>query len=252
MGEADETESTEDTYDENDNEPGVTEEEEKRREYVNWVRGLLALTVHRTRNGDHDVGEADETESTEDTYDENDNKPGIAEEEVLRHEYDAQEDPRKLEEAHIMSIGEDTTHWDFDALTIHSKPRARRNRWDAGPPPADTDANDKSWDTRQPPADFDATNNTHTPSRRREAHTLHTPTRHTHIHAGRSESGRGSRTPTHAHPPPTPDHPSFPDTPHQGRSECSPCSIGVLVFNRKNTQTHRCAAGRHAHIDSGS
>ena len=43
--------------------------------------------------------EAKETESTEDTYDENDNKPGIAAEEVLRRKYDAQEDPRKLEEA---------------------------------------------------------------------------------------------------------------------------------------------------------
>ena len=46
-------------------------------------------------------------------------------------------------------------------------------------------------------------------------------TRHTHIHAGSSESGRGARTPTNAHPPPNPDRPSFPDTPHQGGRACS-------------------------------
>ena len=92
----------------------------------------------------------------------------------------------------------------------------------------------------------------HGGGRRWEAHTLHTHTRHTHIHAGRQEGGRGACKPTHAHPPPTPDHPSFPDTPHQGRSACSPCSIGAHVFNRKNTNPLRCAAGRHAHIDSGS
>ena len=105
------------------------------------------------------------------SYDENDNKLGIAAEEVLRREYDAQEDSRKLEEAHIMSIGEDDTHWGFDALTVHSKPRARRNRWDAGPPPYtvpgqppdDIDAS-SSLATGQPTADIDAaqTHFTHT------------------------------------------------------------------------------------------
>jgi hypothetical protein len=106
-GEADEKESTEDTYDENDNEHRVAEEEEKWREKMNWIRATIALGGHRTRNGGLDVGEAKEPESTEDTYDENDNKPGIAAEEVLRREYDAQEDPRKLEEAHIMSPAQD-------------------------------------------------------------------------------------------------------------------------------------------------
>ncbi len=95
-GEADEKESTEDTYDENDNEHRVAEEEEKGREKVNWIRANIALGGHRTTNGGLDVGEAKELESTKDTYDENDNKPGIAAEEVLRREYDAQEDPRKL------------------------------------------------------------------------------------------------------------------------------------------------------------
>jgi hypothetical protein len=47
--------------------------------------------------------------------------------------------PRKLEEAHITSIGEDPTHWEVDSRTPHSKPRARRSRWDKGPPSAATD-----------------------------------------------------------------------------------------------------------------
>jgi hypothetical protein len=63
---------------------------------------------------------------------------------------DAQEHPRKLEEAHITSIGEDSTHWDVDALTTHSKPRAKRSSWDTGPPPAATDAQGKSGYIRQP------------------------------------------------------------------------------------------------------
>jgi len=62
------------------------------------------------------------------------------------------EHPRKLEEAHIMSIGEDPTHREVDALTPHSKPRARPGRWDKGPPLAATDAQGKSGDIRQPPA----------------------------------------------------------------------------------------------------
>ena len=62
------------------------------------------------------------------------------------------EHPRKLEEAHIMSIGEDPTHREVDALTPHSKPRARPGRWDKGPPMAATDAQGRSGDIRQPPA----------------------------------------------------------------------------------------------------
>ena len=62
------------------------------------------------------------------------------------------EHPRKLEEAHIMSIGEDPTHREVDALTPHSKPRAKRGTWDKGPPPAATDAQGKSGPIRQPPA----------------------------------------------------------------------------------------------------
>jgi hypothetical protein len=62
------------------------------------------------------------------------------------------EHPRKLEEAHIMSIGEDPTHREVDALTPHSKPRARPGRWDKGPPLAATDAQGKSGDIRPPPA----------------------------------------------------------------------------------------------------
>ena len=190
--------------------------------------------------------EAKETESTEDMYDENDNKPGIAAEEVLRREYDAQEDSRKLEEAHIMSIGEDDTHWGFDALTVHIRPRPLgRGAATVYGARAATGRHRRLPGRR-------CQQHTHTPSRRREAHTLHTHTSHTQIHAGCQESCRGARKPTHAHPPPTPDHPFFPDTPHQGRSACSPCSIGAHVFNRKNTNPLRCAAGRHAHIDSGS
>ena len=60
--------------------------------------------------------------------------------------------PRKLEEAHIMSIGEDPTHREVDALTPHSKPRAKRGTWDKGPPSAATDVQGKSRDIRQPPA----------------------------------------------------------------------------------------------------
>ena len=63
---------------------------------------------------------------------------------------DAQEHPRKLEEAHITSIGEDSTHWDVDALTTHSKPRAKCSSWDTGRPPAATDAQGKSGYIRQP------------------------------------------------------------------------------------------------------
>ncbi len=111
------------------------------------------LTVLRERNGDYDLREADETESSEDTYDENDNEPGAPGMPMSLHLSGrwAEEENKKRAlgfEAHIMSISEDTTHWDFDALTVHSKPRARRNHWDAGPPPADTDAHDKSGDTR--------------------------------------------------------------------------------------------------------
>ena len=53
---------------------------------------------------------------------------------------------------------------DIDALTGHIKPRARHKSWDAGPPPADTDAPDTSLATGQPTADFDAaqTHFTHT------------------------------------------------------------------------------------------
>ena len=53
---------------------------------------------------------------------------------------------------------------DIDALTGHSKPRARRKSWDAGPPPDDTDAPDTSLTTGQPTADIDAaqTHFTHT------------------------------------------------------------------------------------------
>jgi hypothetical protein len=179
----------------------------------------------------------------------------------------------KLEVVHIMSnydvfgssrdgaSNEDPTIWlestrDTKTFTVHITPRTPLKRWDTGPPTADTDALDKSWDSGQPPDNIDASqdaaaNNTHThpPGDGRPTHSTHPQI---HIHAGRLESGRGARTPTHAHPPPTPDHPSFPDTPHQGRSECSPCSIGAHVFNRKNTNSLRCAAGRHARIDSGS
>ena len=121
--------------------------------------------------------EAKETESTEDTYDENDNKPGIAAEEVLRREYDAQEDSRKLEEAHIMSIGEDDTHWGFDALTVHIRPRPLgRGAATVYGARAATGRHRRLPGRR-------GQQHTHTPSRRREAHTPHTHTRHTHIHA---------------------------------------------------------------------
>jgi hypothetical protein len=35
-------------------------------------------------------------------------------------------DPRKFEVVRIMSNGDDPTHWDFDALMVHNKPRASR------------------------------------------------------------------------------------------------------------------------------
>jgi hypothetical protein len=184
----------------------------------------------------------------------------------------------KLEVVHIMSNYDDPTIWlestrDTNAFTVHITPRETLKRWDTGPPTADTDAfdqswdtrqlpadidatHDKSWDTRQPPADSDAAqdagNNTHTHPPGDGRHTHSTPTHHTHIHAERPENGRGARTPTNTHLPPNPDHPSFPDTPHQGASECSPCSIGALDLSRNNTQIYRYAAGRDAHIDSGS
>jgi hypothetical protein len=58
---------------------------------------------------------------------------------------------------------------DIDALTVHSKPRERRKSWDAGLPPADTDAPDTSRATGQPTADDDdaQTHSTH-------AHVTHT------------------------------------------------------------------------------
>jgi hypothetical protein len=87
---------------------------------------------------------------------------------------------------------------------------------------------------------------------RRRPNTLHAHTRHTHRHAGRPGRSRGARTPANARPPPNPDHPSFPGTPHQGGSACSPCSIGALSLNRNNTQIHRRAVGRHTRVDSGS
>ena len=141
---------------------------------------------------------------------------------------------------------------------------------------------------------------TYTYALQETGHTHHTPTRHTHIHAGcraqevwqpqsatcpnaarcddggpprpprlfrepshpqrtraghdrsYSESGRGARTLTNAHPPPTPYHPSFPDTPHQGRRECSPCSVGAPELDQKPYNHPRCAAGMHARIESGS
>jgi hypothetical protein len=63
---------------------------------------------------------------------------------------------------------------DNDAITRHHKPRARRKSWDAGPPPADTDAPDTSRATGQPTADIDAaqTHFTHTP----HPHVTHTYT----------------------------------------------------------------------------
>jgi hypothetical protein len=58
---------------------------------------------------------------------------------------------------------------DIDAPTVHSKPWARRKSWDAGPPPADTDASDKTRATGQPTADIDAA-----PTHSTHAHITHT------------------------------------------------------------------------------
>ena len=130
---------------------------------------------------------------------------------------------------------------DIDALTGHSKPRARRKSWDAGPPTADTDASDKRWDTSQPTADIDAA----------QTHFTHTHVTNTYTQVARNAAG-GIVHSLNDRPPPNPDHPSFPDIPHQGGNACSPCSIGALSLNRNNTQIHRHAVGRHTRVDSGS
>jgi hypothetical protein len=84
---------------------------------------------------------------------------------------------------------------DIDALTEHSKSRARPKSWDAGPPPADTDAPDTSLATGQPTADFDAAQThfththvtrTHTQDARKAAEGPGGPTHTTHTHVTRT------------------------------------------------------------------
>ena len=69
-------------------------------------------------------------------------------------------------------------------------------------------------------------------------------TQHIHIHTERSESCRAARTPANARPQP----PLF-------CRECSRCSIGALLLDRKTwaiNQLHRRAVGMHTRVDSGS
>ena len=107
-----------------------------------------------------------------------------------------------------MSIGEDTTHWDFDALTIHSKPRARRKSWDAGPPPADTDALDTSLATGQPTADIDAA----------QTHFTHTHATRTYMQDARKAAEEPVHSPT-------------PTTPHQTHTTPTRLSSLPLLTN---------------------
>ena len=79
-----------------------------------------------------------------------------------------------------------STH-DNDAITRHHKPRARRKGWNAGPPPADTDALDTSLATGQPTADIDAA----------QTHFTHTHVTRTHTQDAR----KAAEGPVH---PPTP------------------------------------------------
>ena len=110
--------------------------------------------------------------------------------------------PNKFEVVYIMSNEGHPTQWvsvnpdmgtrdggeyetttqstqDIDALTGHSKPRARRKSWDAGPPTADTDASDKRWDTSQPTADIDAA----------QTHFTHTHVTNTYTQVARNAAG---------------------------------------------------------------
>ena len=77
---------------------------------------------------------------------------------------------------------------DNDAITGHNKPRARRKSWDAGPPPADTDAPDTSRATGQPTADIDAA----------QTHFTHTHVTHTDTQGARDAAGELVHPPTPA------------------------------------------------------
>ena len=89
------------------------------------------LTVIRERNGDYDLSEADDTESSEGTYDGNDN---VGEDATQWIEADGTENSEDMYDGND-KVGEDATHGGFDAPTVHSGPRARRSSWDAGQPP---------------------------------------------------------------------------------------------------------------------
>ena len=73
---------------------------------------------------------------------------------------------------------------DNDAITGHNKPRARRKSWDAGPPPADTNAPDTSRATGQPMADIDAA----------PTHYTHAHVTHTYMQDARKAAERGTYT----------------------------------------------------------
>jgi hypothetical protein len=162
------------------------------------------LTVIRERNGDYDLSEADDTESSEGTYDGNDN---VGEDATQWIEADGTEKSEDMYDGND-KVG-DPTQWvsinpdmctrdgreyktttqstqDNDANTGHHKPRARRKSWDAGPPSADTDAKDTCRAIGQLTEDIDAA----------KTHSTHTP--HPHVtHTYKQDARKAAEGPVH-------------------------------------------------------